>query len=507
MGSDGDHRVVVRSQIWRPVLTHVLAGGAGVALWHAAELGSIPSRIQSVPEIAPGSIQSTRETAEHRSRQWVQAALEKAAKEQELWNARRDRSHGRSPRERANDALARRGEILAAHQAEADALKAAAAEFAGDSQLLEKIQDQLYEGGEGQLAAMMLALFLRDEEAAFDELRQREALLSIFDDLKVLEALPKESLERWTTREDLPPGLAASIFECLGKRLGREGDLEGMARTWRHAADRDYSFVSDFVGEWICTDPEVAVRLVFHEWPAALRDDFLDALPSVFQVRSIWTTGLAAEFRNADWEQVPVDMRDKILDQIASADDLPTGQGDFNPTGAIPAGLDHDEARKYLSDQMEQLLEDGIDSYDQLADGRTSVEAVSRRLASRVAGSELYPEAWAETLFEELAVIDPAAALRFAEHKVDPARLQELAGEVIRQLAYSEPRADRILEAFLLLPAPVSDYSISLLGGYFLDWWRVAPEEANGSLSRLPATHPLRKLIEDRLAGKKEEDP
>lgn len=509
MGCDGNHRVVVRSKIWRPVLTHMLAGGTGVALWHAAVLGSVSSRMQPGAEIGPGSIQNTREAAEHRSRQWVEAALDKAAEAEERWLAQRDPMRGRSPRERANDALARRGEILAAHQAEADALKVAAAEFAGDVRLLEKIRDQLYEGSEGQLAAMMMALFLRDEEAAFDELRQREVLLSMFDDLKVLDALPKESLERWATREDLPPGLTASIFDCLGKRLGREGDLEGMARSWRHAADRDYSFVSDFIGDWICTDPEVAVRQVFHEWPAELRHDFLELLSGyrVREARPIWTDGLAAGFLNADWQQVPEDLRDGVFEQIANADLTGSGAVRTKPTGMIPAGLDHDEAREVLSSRLPWQLEDGIDWYDQLADGRTSVEAVSRRVALLVPGSELYPEAWAEALFENFAVVEPSAALRFAEGKVDPVRLQKLAEEGIESLPFYEPRMNRILEVVSALPTPADTARISFLGDDFLDWRKLAPEEADGSLSQLPATHPLRKLIEGRLAGKKEEDP
>lgn len=467
------------------------------------------ARMPPPPGIDPGSIRNTREAAEHRSRHRVEAALEKAVKEQELWLARRDPMPGRSPRDRANDALSRRGEILAARQAEADALKTAAAEFAGDGRLREKIREQLYGGGEGQLAAMMMALFLRDEEAAFDELRRRQALLSIFGDLKVLDALPKESLERWTTREDLPPWLADSIFDCLGKRLGREGDLEGMARVWRHAADRDYSFVSDFIGEWICTDPEVAVRQVFHEWPAELRNDFLE-LSGGYRVRGarpIWTDGLAAGFLNADWERVPEELRDRVFEQIANADLTGSGSVRSKPTGPIPAGLEHDEARGILTERLAWQLEDGIDWFEQVADGRASVDAVSRRVALLVPGSELYPEPWAEALFEHFAVVEPTAALRFAEGKVDPVRLQERAGEVTRWLWY-EPRMDRILEVIAALPTPADAGGMGYLGDRFLDWRKLAPEEADGALSQLPTPHPLRKLIEDRLAGKKqEEDP
>ncbi len=437
---------------------------------------------------------------------------DEAAGSYERWRAGYPEKASLSPRQAAEDALARRAEILAGFQAESDALKSAAAEFVGDKELLKKIEARLYAGSDEDLAAMVMAYFLQDEERALDELCRREALFSEMD-LNVLDALPKASLERWTTRKDLPSALRYAIFECLGERMGREDDLEGMARTWKNAAPSftgalddhpRHAFIGDIVGEWICADPAEAVGRIFNEWPEELRDDFLDLLAGYREARPIWTGGLSAAFQNADWEKVPEDLREEIFGDLAKADDLPEASASpaTHHGEAIPAGLTSDGARVHLSERMTDLLESGIDSYDQLADGQMSVEGVARRLAARVPGSERYPAEWAEAVFKEVAGIDPAGALRFAEGKVDPARLEELGDKVLKSLYYSEPRLDRIFEVASLLPVPADFHRGSPLIGEFVVWKELAPEAAAECLLRLPAAHPLRLEIERGLVEK-----
>ncbi|MCW1922128.1 hypothetical protein OKA05_06160 [Luteolibacter arcticus] len=412
----------------------------------------------------------------------------------------------RSPRSAAEEALANRAGILAEWQGKVDAFLKAAAIHQADGQLLEKIEDKLFRNDEEDLSAMVLGLFLQNEDRALAEVCQREALHGTDAIEDALEALSGSTLERWAADPQVPLTIRVQMLASLGQRMGRNGDLEGLLRTWTNSpkAFDSYhhgSLVREFLGEWICTDPGEVVRRIFQDWPEDLRLEFLEQTSE----HPIWTDALASAMREAPWERVPEDLKKETMEAIDTSDDpyqeLPAQMGRA-PDKSLPEGLEPRDARRALTSHMERLLDRGPDMMEQLADGRIAVDEVARDLASRLPGSEHYPELFAEAVFEEAVSTDPAGALKYAEGKISPERLEQLGQEALQSMFYNEPCLERIFEAAALLPANTSEPGS--LTGDFMSWQAWAPDQAAAALDKLPARHPLRRRIEEALAGKEE---
>jgi hypothetical protein len=121
------------ADIWRSIAVHGLAGGAGVALWFATRPEPGSASVGEPANPATGRERSVE--AQRHGRDLAEKAVEAQVQKPELpaWIPR-------SSRQMAEDALARREEIIAERQADAVALVAAAGKFAKDERLLEKIE-------------------------------------------------------------------------------------------------------------------------------------------------------------------------------------------------------------------------------------------------------------------------------------------------------------------------------------------------------------------------------
>lgn len=492
------------ADIWRSIAVHGLAGGVGVALWFASRTDGGP-RSDKEPVTAAGARERSVEV-QRRGRDLADEAVE---------------AHGetavhpswipRSSRQMAEAALARREETIAERQSDAVALVAAAGKFAGDERLLEKIEEFLFTGGnEEKAAAMMLALVLRDEEGALEEIRSREALLDEFTGLGVLDGLQAAALERWAAREDLPMRLRMSALSNLAQRLGPASDLEGLARVWQQQAgdpELREDFIDAFVRQWLCGDGPEAVGMIFDKWPEELRVAFLEKLDGFRDgARPIWTDTLSTAMWEAPLDSVPEAVADMIRGEIKRADEPPDLMPDLAGSSApLLPGLNGEEARRKIDWGIDVLLGQGPDLREQLADGRIDVDGLARRIASRLPGSQLYPAEFAEVIFEVSAGIDPVGALRYSRGKIAPHQLESLGSEVLQQVEENGWRLDRMLATAALLPASQKGReneappgSVDLVGD-FADWHSLAPEPAGEALNALPAKHPLRKSIEARI--------
>jgi hypothetical protein len=493
------------SEIWRSIATHGLTGAVGVGLWHAWDARPVPQPAEKEMSVVK---EDHRQAVSRRARELADEAagsFDRARAESSNWISK-------TPREQAEDALARRDEILAEWQGKVDALKRAAEKFRGDGRLMEKIEDRLFRGEDEELAAMVLALVLQDEDRALQELGRRTALNwdHIID--PAFEALPESTLERWAVEREMPGSLRYTLLRVLGRRLGRRSDLDGVARAWAKiwpdGADvNGRSFLDDFVGEWICPDPEAAVRRVFHEWPEDLRLRFIEQMRGFNVSRPIWTTGLSAAMREALWETVPEGLREEVMNEIEEADDrlesLSLSSLFEASREPLKVGMTPEDARKEISSRVERLLEQGPDLLDQLADGRIEVEDIAQNLATRIPGIAEYPEALVEAVFEETSATDAVGALRYAEEKIGPQRLESPSARAMRSMMVYEERLDRVFGAAALLPSVEGEHG-DLTDG-FLKWQAFAPRQADECLRGLPASGPLRQAIEAKLAGKEAE--
>lgn len=490
------------ADISRLIAVHGLAGGVGVALW----FGTQPAR-----SARSDSEQAALATARERSVEVQLRGRDLAAGASE--------EHGEKPvippwvprtsRQVAEEALAKRDETIAAQQADALVLVAAAGKFSADKRLLEKIEEFLFTGGnDKEAAAMMLAFVLQDEERALAELGSREALLNAFSSPNVLIGVQAATLERWVAREDLPEQLRRSALHSLAKRLGPAGDLEDMARVWDLTGDdglRD-GFTGSFLENWICGDGPAAVGVIFNEWPEELRLQFLKKLDWLYDgARPIWTKTLAEAMRDAPWDTVPEELAKRVLSEIKRSDSPSNGPILPNTSAPLSAGLEGEEARRKIYWQVAELLKNGPDLREQLADGRIDVDGLARRLASRLPSAKPYPAEFAEVVFEVSAGIDPVGALSYSRGKIAPAVLETLGSEAQRKVEDNEWCLDRMLTSAALLPATKDD--VDKLGssgradpiGDFMMWNALAPQRATEALDALPKAHPLRKSIEATL--------
>src|SRR6478735_9119942 len=134
------------ADISRLIAVHGLAGGAGVALWFGTQS---PRSARSDQEQA--SLATARERSvevQLRGRDLAEVASEERGEKPAIppWVPR-------TARQMAEEALAKRDETLAAQQADAVVLVAAAGKFAKDPRLLEKIEESLFTGGNDEEAA------------------------------------------------------------------------------------------------------------------------------------------------------------------------------------------------------------------------------------------------------------------------------------------------------------------------------------------------------------------
>lgn len=491
------------ADIWRSIAVHGLAGGAGVALW----FGTQPPR-----GARSGQEQAALATGRERS-------VEVQLRGRDLAGVAVD-AHGdkrgvtpwipRTPRQMAEEALAKRDETIAARQADAMVLVAAAGKFAKDKRLLEKIEEFLFTGGnEEEAAAMMLALVQQDEERALAELGSRGALLDAFSSPGVLAGVQAATLERWVAREELPEQLRRSALHNLATRLGPAGDLEGLARLWDQAGDPELrdSFLNSYLRTWICDDGPAAVGIIFDEWPEELRLAFLEKLDWFRDgARPIWTETLVTAMRDAPLDTLPEGLAERVLSEIKRSDspsDIMSNLPDASKP--LPPGLAGDEARRNISWRVAELLRNGPDLREQLADGRIDVEGLARRLAPRLSGAQHYPAEFAGVIFEVSAGIDPVGALGYARGKIAPAVLETLGSEVQREVEDDEWCLDRVLMTAALLPAAKGDLDKTASPGRadpvadFVAWNSLAPERAAEALDALPKGHPMRRAIEAAL--------
>jgi hypothetical protein len=482
------------ADIWRLIAVHGLAGGAGVALW----FGTQPSRSAGSDKEQAGSATARERSVEVqlRGRDLAEVAAEEHGEKPVIppWVPR-------TARQMAEEALAKRDETIAARQADAVVLVAAAGKFSADKRLLEKIEESLFTGGNGEeAAAMMLAFVQQDEERALAELGSREALLNEVCSPGVLGGLKTATLERWAAREDLPEQLRRSALSNLAKRRGPEGDLEGLARVWDQTGDQELrdSFTGYFLENWICDDGPAAVRIIFNEWPEGLRVEFLEKLDWFHDgARPIWTETLITAMRDAPLDTLPEGLAKRVLNEIKRSDSPSDVMSNLpNTSEPLSPGLEGEEARRKIYWMVAGLLKNGPDLREQLADGRIDVDGLARRLALRLPGAKLYPAEFAEVIFEVSAGIDPVGALGYSRGKIAPAVVETLSGEALKKVEDDEWCLDRILTTAALLPAakgdsgPITD---------FVAWNSLAPERAAEALDALPKGHPLRKSIEAAL--------
>jgi hypothetical protein len=491
------------ADIWRTIAVHGLAGGAGVALW----FGTQPPRSARSGQ-DQGGLATARERSvevQLRGRDLAEGASEEHGEEPAIpaWVPR-------TARQLAEEALAKRDETIAAQQADAMVLVAAAGKFSTDKRLLEKIEEALFTGDDDEAAAMMLAFVLQDEERALAEAGKRGAVLDALSSPKVLAGVEAATLERWAAREDLPEDLRMRALSNLAKRMGPVGDLEGVARVWEQAADSGLreDFIKAFELQWICDDGAEAVGIIFHEWPEALRLQFLEKLDWFHDgARPIWTKTLVEAMRDAPWDTIPEDLAERVLSEIKRSDspsDLLAGSP--NVSGPLSPGLQSQEARRQIYWKVAELLRNGPDLGEQLADGRIDVDGLARRLASRIPGIKSYPAEFAGVVFEVSASIDPVGALGYSRGKIAPAVAETLGRQAQQQVEDTEWCLDRMLATSALLPA--SSGGVDRIGssgtahpaGDFVVWHSLAPERAMEALDVLPKGHPLRKSIEAALS-------
>ena len=491
------------ADIWRLIAVHGLAGGAGVALW----FGTQPPRGGPTGD-EQAALATSRERSvevQLRGRDLADVAVEAHGEKPVLapWAPR-------SSRQLAEEALAKRDERIAARQADAVALVAAAGKFSKDKRLLEKIEESLFTGGDDEQAeAMMLALVQQDEERALAELGSREALLDAFTGLDVFEGLQTATLEAWVARGELPMRLRKAAADELAGRMGPASDLEGVAGVWEQVQDpgMQEDVIRSFVSQWLCDDGPEAVGIIFDEWPEELRLHFLEELDGSRDLvaRPIWTETLAAAMRDAPWASVPEELATGILNEIKRSEEPSIITNVTLTPPRLSSGMEGGVARWQISSRVRQLLDHGPDLREQLADGRIDVDGLSRRVASRLPGSELYPAEFAEVIFEECAGIDPVGALSYSRGKIAREEMVTLGSEVLRKIESDEWCLDRVLATAALLPSGKGESGGSGSADWaedFVAWNSLAPELATEALSALSAEHPARKTIEE--AFKKE---
>ena len=492
------------ADIWRTIAIHGMAGGAGVALW----FGTQPPRSARSGQEQAGLATARERSVEVqlRGRDLAEGASEEHGEEPVIpaWVPR-------TARQLAEEALAKRDETIAQQQADAMVLVAAADKFAKDERLLERIEELLFAGDDDEeAAAMMLAFVLQDEERALAEIGSREALLHKLSEIGVLKGLQTATLESWAARKDVPDYLRMRALSDLAKRLGPAGDLEGLARVWDRTGDPGLreDFIKAFELQWICDDGPEAVGIIFHEWPEALRLQFLEKLDWFHDgARPIWTKTLVEAMRDAPWDTVPEELAERVASEIKRSDS-PSNlvAGVDNTSGLLSPGLESAEARRKIDWKVFELLRNGPDLREQLADGRIDVDGLARRLASRIPVAKPYPAEFAEVVFEVSAGIDPVGALGYSRGKIAPAVLETLGSEAQQHVEDSEWCLDRMLATAALLPASKGNvgrpgrFGGADPAGDFVVWHSLAPERAMEALDALPKGHPLRKSIEAALS-------
>jgi len=494
------------ADISRLIAVHGLAGGAGVALWFGTQSPRSARSDQEQVSLATARERSVE--VQLRGRDLAEVASEERGEKPAIppWVPR-------TARQMAEEALAKREETLAAQQADAVVLVAAAGKFAKDPRLLEKIEESLFTGGDDEeAAAMMLAFLQQDEERALAEIGSREALLDAFSSSKVLAGVQAATLEGWAAREDLPEQLRMRAMSTLADRMGPASDLEGLARVWQRTGDSELreDFIDSFLRKWGCGDGPKAVGIVFDEWPEDLRVAFLEKLGGFRDgARPIWTETLVTAMRDAPLDTLPEALKDSVLREIKRSDapsDLFTNGP--NTSEPLSPGLNGAEARRKIYWMVFGLLRNGPDLREQLADGRIDVEGFARRLGSRLAGSQLYPAEFAEVIFEMSADIDPVGALGYSRRKIAPAVVHTLGSEALKKVEDNEWCLDRMLSTAALLPAAkVDGDKLGDAGSVdpvadFVVWNSIAPDRATEALDALPKGNSLRKSIEAALNNK-----